>query len=136
MKFIQFTFDPEKLLDRSNLEEEWVNENIYSPACVLKNDSDGVLSLRLINGEVVKMIGGESVLISDQDDEGVPDILRLRSFSEMSLIHTLRVRYSRDEIYSFVGPILISINPYKRIPELYDDVKIFDYHNHKQVRKL
>lgn len=35
------------------------------------------------------------------------------------LLDLLRRRYMTDNIYTFTGDILISINPYKHIPELY-----------------
>eukprot|EP01033_Poteriospumella_lacustris_P014444 gene14444-10322_t len=70
--------------------------------------------------------------VTDNDDEGVDDILKLKDFSEMSLIHTLRVRYNRDEIYTLVGTILISLNPYKQIKFLYDENAVDRYHSKKQ----
>ena len=67
--------------------------------------------------------------VNPQDEEGIDDILKLHEFSEMSLLNTLRVRYNREEIYTNVGPILISINPYKKLKDLYTDDKIIEYHN-------
>lgn len=62
---------------------------------------------------------------------GVYDILKLNDFSEMSLLHTLRVRYFKDKIYTFVGPILISINPYEDCASRYSDARIIEYHTTK-----
>ena len=45
--------------------------------------------------------------------QGVPDILLLDDFSEDSLMYTLRKRFEDRKIYTFVGPILISLNPYE-----------------------
>lgn len=133
-ELVSVYFDPNKTVDFANVEDSWTKENLYSPAAVLKEDADNVISVRLTNGEVVKMNGTEAIRIGDQDDEGVVDILRLRDFSEMSLIHTLRIRYARDDIYTFVGPILVSINPYKRILELYEDENTLKYHGRKLVQ--
>jgi len=47
---------------------------------------------------------------------------------EMSLLETLRSRYARDEVYTFVGPILISINPYKWNHGLYSEQAMIHYH--------
>lgn len=49
------------------------------------------------------------------DYEGVDDVLHLSSVSEASLLHTLRLRFKNDNIYTSAGQILISINPYKSI---------------------
>ena len=35
-EIVSVYFDPEKVLDCSNLGEDWINENLYTPACVLK----------------------------------------------------------------------------------------------------
>ncbi len=43
------------------------------------------------------------------------DVLHLPQITEASLLHSLRVRYHRDGIYTNAGPILISVNPYKTI---------------------
>ena len=85
--------------------------------------------MRLPSGEVFKMNSADVVRVKDNDDEGVDDILKLRDFSEMSLIHTLRVRYFRGAIYTFVGPILVSINPYKHIKGIYSEKTMVSYHS-------
>lgn len=54
-------------------------------------------------------------LRSPDDYMGLDDVLHLPQVTEASLVHTLRLRYKRDEIYTSAGPILISINPYRTI---------------------
>ena len=74
-------------------------------------------------------------LLSEEPEEpqeackGVEDILDLNDFSESSLLLTLQTRYQREEVYTFVGPILISINPYQWKRSLYDDACIIRYHS-------
>lgn len=51
------------------------------------------------------------------DYEGVHDVLNLPQISEASLLHTLRIRYCRNDIYTSAGPILISINPYVTVKQ-------------------
>ena len=70
----------------------------------------------------------EITTLSANEKDGVPDILKLHCFSEKSLIHTLRIRYARNQIYTFAGPILVSINPYQSIPHLYDEEVIQQFH--------
>ena len=50
-----------------------------------------------------------------EDYIGISDVLHLPSVTEASLLHALRLRYNRDEIYTAAGPILMSVNPYKNI---------------------
>lgn len=54
-------------------------------------------------------------LSAPEDYVGMDDILHLPHVTEASLLHTLRTRYKRDDIYTSAGPILISINPYRTI---------------------
>lgn len=47
----------------------------------------------------------------------VPDLLALGEFNEGALLHTIRERYFDNKIYTSVGtPILISVNPYCKLP--------------------
>eukprot|EP01035_Chromulina_nebulosa_P002488 gene2488-3367_t len=121
-------FDPSKSVDCDVNDSEWMGENLFIPAIIIKDDN-GLVSMRLPSGEVYKMNTADVVRVTDNDDEGVDDILKLRDFSEMSLIHTLRVRYFRGAIYTFVGPILVSINPYKYIKGIYSEKTMASYHS-------
>ena len=134
-KLVSVYFDPSQSAEcaGNTLDNDWLGSNLYVPACVIKDDA-GMYSVRLPSGDVYKVPAAGVSKVTDQDDEGVDDILRLKEFSEMSLIHTLRVRYARDDIYTFVGPILISINPYKWFKDLYSEQTMVEYHSKKQVR--
>lgn len=74
-------------------------------------------------------------LTSPEDYIGVPDVLHLPNVTEASLLHALRIRYNRDEIYTSAGPILISVNPYKTITlkpggeDLYSEERMMLYRN-------
>ncbi|RYG68617.1 hypothetical protein EON64_04785 [archaeon] len=130
-ELVSVYFDPAKVLQLDPARDaDWIGQNFFAPAAVIKDDS-GVLTVRLPGGEVIKLSG--ATRITKNDDEGVDDILKLRDFSEMSLIHTLRVRYMNNEIYTNVGPILISLNPYQVIAGLYSDAAIETYHHKKKV---
>jgi myosin heavy subunit len=54
-------------------------------------------------------------LQAPDDYIGMDDVLHLPQITEASLLHTLRLRYRRDDIYTLAGPILISINPYQSV---------------------
>lgn len=52
--------------------------------------------------------------------EGFPDLLSLGEFNLGPLLHNIRIRYFKNEIYTSIGPaILISVNPYRDLPKLY-----------------
>ena len=54
-------------------------------------------------------------LTSPDDYVGLNDVLHLTNVTESSLLHAIRIRFKKDNIYTSAGPILISINPYKQI---------------------
>ncbi len=49
------------------------------------------------------------------------DLITLTHLHEASVVHCLKKRYEKDIIYTATGPILIALNPFKNLPELYDD---------------
>lgn len=49
------------------------------------------------------------------------DLAKLESLDESSLIEELHQRYKRDVIYTYIGDILISVNPYHDIPGCYGE---------------
>ena len=52
---------------------------------------------------------------------GVSDVTQLLTLTEESVMQNTMVRFSRDEIYTFVGSVLLAVNPYKVIPALYGE---------------
>ena len=56
-------------------------------------------------------------LVSPLSREGrVPNLVDLDEMGEGAVIHALRTRYEADDIYTNIGSILVSINPYKLLP--------------------
>jgi len=48
--------------------------------------------------------------------QGVDDLVMLPKVNEESLIENLKKRYMNDLIYTNIGPVLISVNPFKSLP--------------------
>ncbi|KAI7727736.1 hypothetical protein M8C21_005995 [Ambrosia artemisiifolia] len=51
---------------------------------------------------------------------GVDDMTRLSYLHEPGVLQNLATRYELNEIYTYTGNILIAINPFQRLPHLYD----------------
>lgn len=62
-------------------------------------------------GTVEFSVANEEVL-----DPSLDDLVNISDLNEKALLHTLRVRFKKDEIYTFVSSILIAINPFKMLP--------------------
>lgn len=51
---------------------------------------------------------------------GVDDMVLLSKISEDAITENLRKRYSDDYIFTYIGPVLISVNPFKQLPYFTD----------------
>ncbi|XP_077339685.1 unconventional myosin-Ia isoform X1 [Lithobates pipiens] len=59
---------------------------------------------------------------------GVGDMILLNTLSEDSLLQNLKERFKNDEIYTYIGNVVISVNPYKQLT-IYTPEKIEEYRN-------
>ncbi|KAK8485634.1 hypothetical protein V6N13_104308 [Hibiscus sabdariffa] len=51
---------------------------------------------------------------------GVDDMTKLAYLHEPGVLQNLKCRYDVNEIYTYTGSILIAVNPFQRLPHLYD----------------
>mmetsp|Transcript_29118 Transcript_29118/g.58488 ORF Transcript_29118/g.58488 Transcript_29118/m.58488 type:complete len:1958 (-) Transcript_29118:922-6795(-) len=103
------------------------DEKVEGEVPVLVKTSDGQLHKIRDKNQLTQ-------LVAPDDYTGIPDVLHLPNVTEASLLHALRVRYKRDEIYTSAGPILMSVNPYKSITlpggeDIYSDSRMLLYRN-------
>ncbi|GIX88889.1 unconventional myosin-Ie [Caerostris extrusa] len=47
---------------------------------------------------------------------GVDDMVLLTKITEPAIVDNLRKRYLDDQIFTYIGPVLISVNPFKQMP--------------------
>ena len=66
----------------------------------------------------------EVLLGSTLSGTGIDDMISLDVLHEGAIQENCSTRYHRDDIYTHVGPILVSINPYRRISGLYGEEAI------------
>ena len=55
------------------------------------------------------------------------DLITLTHLHEPAILHALHCRYRLDTIYTFTGPILLAINPFRALP-LYTAEILNDYY--------
>ncbi|XP_043705631.1 myosin-6-like isoform X2 [Telopea speciosissima] len=58
---------------------------------------------------------------------GVDDMTKLAYLHEPGVLQNLRSRYDINEIYTYTGSILIAVNPFRRLPHLYDSHMMEQY---------
>eukprot|EP00736_Rhodelphis_marinus_P011117 Rmarinus@m.122 len=69
----------------------------------------------------------EDVFVANPaEQDGVPDNTQLMNLHPPGILHNLKTRYNRDDIYTYTAHILIALNPYKRLP-IYTDDLMFEY---------
>ena len=61
----------------------------------------------------VHLCNESSELEGEGEAMGVSDLVRLVHLHEPAILHTVELRYWRDTIYTYTGPILIAVNPFK-----------------------
>uniref|UniRef100_A0A8C7G608 Unconventional myosin-Ib n=1 Tax=Oncorhynchus kisutch TaxID=8019 RepID=A0A8C7G608_ONCKI len=59
---------------------------------------------------------------------GVGDMVLLEPLNEDSFIMNLRNRFDHNEIYTYIGSVVISMNPYRSLP-IYTPQKVEEYRN-------
>ncbi|NXM28399.1 MYO6 protein, partial [Oxyruncus cristatus] len=63
----------------------------------------------------------------EDSKKDVEDNCSLMYLNEATLLHNIKVRYSKDRIYTYVANILIAVNPYFDIPKFYSSDTIKTY---------
>lgn len=59
--------------------------------------------------------------------DAVGDLVLLETIDEQNILTTLKKRHARDLIYTHIGNVLLSVNPFKDIGGLYSESQIAAY---------
>ncbi|XP_024985246.1 myosin-6-like [Cynara cardunculus var. scolymus] len=83
--------------------------------------NDPNIKVKCSNGKEL-VINASNVYPKDPEfpKNGVDDMTKLAYLHEPGVLQNLKSRYDNDEIYTYTGNILIAVNPFKRIPQLYE----------------
>lgn len=93
-------------------------EHVFAP-CQLQNLGDTEVTFKDDIGEVLKVPAAklpELPKVFDAQLLGVDDICTLEEVNKAALLHTVRVRYGKQQVYSRVARILIAVNPFQNLP--------------------
>ncbi|KAL4591021.1 hypothetical protein LXL04_003969 [Taraxacum kok-saghyz] len=94
-------------------------EVVWIDGTVLEINGDDIKVQCSNDKEVV--VNAHSVLAKDPEfpKDGVDDMTKLAYLHEPGVLQNLKSRYDLDDIYTYTGNILIAVNPFKRLPDLY-----------------
>ncbi|ELR21237.1 myosin1, putative [Acanthamoeba castellanii str. Neff] len=112
-----------------NAEFVWIPHPVhgYITGKFIQEDYGGTSYCQTEEGELAKV--AKSVL-----DKSVDDLVQMDDINEAMIVHNLRKRFKNDQIYTNIGTILISVNPFKRLP-LYTPT-VMDQYMHKGTKEM
>ena len=118
---MSITFEPDQLCFYNNDKESWLIGNVVSgpdaKGNVVVKDRDKNLGNVTVKIADVYPINNPDILTED-----VNDLLMLTELHQSTLLHTLKTRYLNDVVYTYIGPIVIALNPFNyKIPWYKDD---------------
>ena len=77
--------------------------------------------------------------VAQEGNPLIDDLVLLDSIGEEEIVDVLKRRYAKDEMYTYIGPVLIAVNPYKIIKKngssIYDlgVMSIYSKYNYIEV---
>uniref|UniRef100_A0A8B9W0C6 Myosin X n=1 Tax=Anas zonorhyncha TaxID=75864 RepID=A0A8B9W0C6_9AVES len=111
----------------------WLREQDQLQPCTVGSCADGNVLFTSDYGTCPKAsLSREKVLPMHQTSiDGVEDMSMLGDLHEAAILLNLHQRYQQGNIYTNIGSILASVNPYKPIPGLYSVDAIDLYRQHR-----
>uniref|UniRef100_A0A8C2W2Y6 Myosin X n=1 Tax=Chinchilla lanigera TaxID=34839 RepID=A0A8C2W2Y6_CHILA len=110
----------------------WLRENGQHFPSTVNSCAEGVVVFRTDYGQVFtykqSTITQQKVTaMHPMHEEGVDDMASLTELHAGSIMHNLFQRYRRNQIYTYIGSILASVNPYQPIAGLYEGATMERY---------
>lgn len=90
-----------------------VNSSKQAVTIAVKEDTDELDTIKLCNDEL---------------NSNVDNLINLPHLHEPALLYCLQQRYHVGDIYTYTGPILIAVNPFKRL-DIYGPDELSSYYN-------
>ncbi|XP_071114044.1 unconventional myosin-VI-like isoform X1 [Haliotis cracherodii] len=78
-------------------------------------------------GTTINAIYDRTFPAEEYDNKDCEDNCALMYLNEATLLNNIRIRYMKNQIYTYTANILIAINPYYEIPDLYTSQTIKSY---------
>ncbi|XP_076128082.1 unconventional myosin-VIIb-like [Alosa pseudoharengus] len=102
-------------------------KKVDAHSCIVVDDTGKERVLSHGNGSAVSLMHPTSV-------EGVSDMIRLGDLNEAGLLRNLQLRHKQGFIYTYIGSVLVAVNPYELLP-IYTAEQVHRYHG-RQLGEL
>ncbi|GJP31487.1 hypothetical protein CLOM_g12481 [Closterium sp. NIES-68] len=102
----------------------------WEEGCVVEDLGEGRLAVKINNPAKPDLWEVHTSLccMREPDDPLLDDMVRLTCLHEPGVLSNLCRRYRSNLIYTYTGSILIALNPFVRVPGLYDPDMMRQYH--------
>lgn len=117
--------------------ETSTEEKFYKAHIISRNDQTQIIT---VNYEINNPVGlpneipfsqimrfNEQISFGVDPEQGFEDMVNMDVLNEAELLHNLRKRYNKDMIFTYIGPTLLVINPYKPINSDFSPEKFVIY---------
>lgn len=107
----------------------WVTDvaNVFELASVKQETNqtqtklENRISIQLLETKATKQVPLSQVYEYDESHlKSCANLAHLNKLNEPAVLQTIHSRYQNDLIYTYIQPLLISVNPFKLIDHLYD----------------
>ncbi|CAJ1353413.1 unnamed protein product [Effrenium voratum] len=122
------------------MERYWVShpQEVFVP-CTCEADGDQVRFLELDTGRAVPTAANQPLAslpkVHEAQLQGAGNVCELVVVDNAAVLHTVRTRYRRSDIYTFVSKMLIAVNPFKEL-DVYSKEKLQEYLGAQSVMDL
>ena len=116
------------IMNISEQQSIWIyhNDSWKSSNNIIRHDN-GTISVK-INDEIIITTPDQIHIKNNYDTSKTGDLINLIHLHEPAVLRAIKERYDQNLIYTQTGPILLSINPFKKT-SLYSEELIKKYHN-------
>ena len=118
------------------------DKDMFLPGKVLEPFSAGEVGKVSMGGQnadeqTVELSPKETKLVQRMDEQSlspIDNMVELKELNEASILHNLRLQFAQDKIYTNVGTILVSVNPFKSL-NIYT-VEVLEQYRSKGYRNM
>ncbi len=109
--------------------EQTGDENMYNRGTImLVSEKDSIIDFKLDKTGASMKVKSKTLYQSNEQNKeqvtGENDMVNMPVMNQPEILYNIKKRYDQNNIFTYIGPTLIVMNPYKYIKELFTPDKI------------